>query len=60
MAITLYHVLSNAKIHNLLQEEVQIAMPDASVDPSLSDLARLPYLVSTLLPTKSCVPTKQN
>lgn len=55
MAITMYHVLSNPKIHNLLQEELQIALPDASVDASWSDLERLPYLVSISNPAKRCI-----
>ncbi|OOQ82392.1 putative cytochrome P450 [Penicillium brasilianum] len=48
MAITMYHVLSNLKIHNLLQEELQITLPDASVDASWSDLERLPYLTAVI------------
>ena len=46
MAITMYHVLSSVKIHVRLLEELQAALPDARVEPSLSDLERLPYLVS--------------
>lgn len=57
MTITMYHVLSNVKIYNLLREELQIALPDANVDASWSDLERLPYLVSFLNPAKWC--TKQ-
>lgn len=48
MAITLYYILSNVTIYNLLQAELQAALPDASVDASWSDLERLPYLVSKL------------
>jgi cytochrome P450 len=46
MAVTIYHILSNVKIYNLLQAELQAALPEASVDVSWSDLERLPYLVS--------------
>ena len=46
MAITMYHVLSSVKIQVLLLEELQAALPDGRVEPSLSDLERLPYLVS--------------
>lgn len=46
MAITMYHVLSSVKIHVRLLEELQAVLPDASVEPSLSDLEQLPYLVS--------------
>ncbi len=49
MAITMYHVLSSVKIHVLLLEELQVALPDARVEPSLNDLERLPYLVSVPL-----------
>lgn len=48
MAITIYQVLSNPNIYGLLQEELQVALPDTSVDPLWSNLERLPYLVSKL------------
>jgi hypothetical protein len=55
MAITMYHVLSNLEIYNLLQEELQNALPNASADASWSDLERLPYLVSIPNPAKWCI-----
>ncbi|KAJ5157407.1 benzoate 4-monooxygenase cytochrome P450 [Penicillium canariense] len=46
MAITMYHVLNNARIYDQLQDELQIALPGESVDASWSDLEHLPYLGS--------------
>ncbi|EFQ97905.1 trichodiene oxygenase [Nannizzia gypsea CBS 118893] len=48
LAITLYHILNNRKVHEKLREELVHAIPDAQSDPSLAMLENLPYLAAVI------------
>lgn len=46
LATIIYHVLENPDICTKLQQELDIAIPDATMEVSYSTLEALPYLVS--------------
>ncbi len=45
LTMALFHIVSNTRVLERLQEEIMMVMPDATSSPSVKVLSELPYLV---------------
>ncbi|RAH49962.1 cytochrome P450 [Aspergillus brunneoviolaceus CBS 621.78] len=48
MAITLFHVLRNPRVHARLKDELTQALPRAAMTPSWQEMEKLPYLSAVI------------